>query len=56
VGAPARRARQGALQRQDDAALAADAPAFFAPVSDASANFRAIAISATLVRVTDCVR
>jgi hypothetical protein len=43
------------IQRQDDAALAADAPAFVASVNDASANFRAIAISATLVRVTDCV-
>jgi hypothetical protein len=43
------------IQRQDDAALAADAPAFVASVNDASADFRAIAISATLVRVTDCV-
>jgi hypothetical protein len=43
------------IQRQDDAALAADAPAFVASVNDASANSRAIAISATLVRVTDCV-
>jgi hypothetical protein len=43
------------IQRQGDAALAADAPAFVASVNDASANFRAIAISATLVRVTDCV-
>ncbi len=42
-------------QRQDDAALAADATAFVASVNDASANFRAIAIGATLVRVSDCV-
>jgi hypothetical protein len=43
------------IQRQDDAALAADATAFVASVNEASANFRAIAISATLVRVSDCV-
>ena len=43
------------IQRQDDAALAADVPAFVASVNDASANFRAIAISATLARVSDCV-
>lgn len=43
------------IQRQDDAALAADVPAFVQTVKDSSANFRDVAIAATVFGVPDCV-
>jgi hypothetical protein len=43
------------IQRQDDAALAADVAGFVKTVSDSSKNFRDIAVNATVFGVTDCV-
>jgi len=52
----AARAQQLAIiQRQDDAALAADVAGFVKSVRDSDANLRAIAISATLFDVPRCV-
>jgi hypothetical protein len=43
------------IQRQDDAALAADVTVFVQTVKDSSANFRDVAIAATVFGVPDCV-
>ena len=51
----ARAAALTIIQRQDDAALAADVTGFVKTVDDSSKNFRDIAINATVFGVTDCV-
>jgi hypothetical protein len=51
----ARAASLGVTTRQDDAALAANAPAFVRSVHDAARTFRAVAISASVFAVSRCV-
>lgn len=43
------------IQRQDDAALAADVAGFVQGVKESSQNFRDIAVNATIFGTTDCI-